>query len=333
MAVPLKKHEILERFVSAWGLNILNLFSYPNFYYKSASAKISILCLKHNILFSQASLSHSKGHVGCEMCFIEKYGYPMNMDTKYFVEQAKNIEGHENYDYTLTKYINATTNILFRCIIHDITITQIPNVHLVTVCPCAKCAVENGYAGGRKLDKDIFIYKANKVWFDLYDYARSIYVDCEKPLEIICNTHGSFWLTPHKHVSGKQGCPYCNMSYNESLINSILKNNDISSIYNFRYCDCKDKNTLPFDFKISNLDIIIEYDGEQHTRAFSTFGGEEALKLIKAHDIIKNDYCMENNITLFRINYKQDTIVEMNYIIWFITFMQEIKKTANSRLP
>ena len=56
-----------------------------------------------------------------------------------------------------------------------------------------------------------------------------------------------------------------------------------------------------------DFNICIEYDGEQHYRAYSIFGGEEKLKR-KLLDEIKNDFCIKNEIKLIRIKY--DEIIE-----------------------
>ena len=53
-----------------------------------------------------------------------------------------------------------------------------------------------------------FIEKAKAVHLNLYDYSSAVYKSSHSPLEIICNTHGSFWQRPDKHWHG-QGCPKC----------------------------------------------------------------------------------------------------------------------------
>lgn len=50
---------------------------------------------------------------------------------------------------------------------------------------------------------------------------------------------------------------------------------------------------------------MIEYDGELHYRSSSIFGGDEALNRIKKNDMIKSNWCIENNIKLIRISYKK----------------------------
>lgn len=54
-----------------------------------------------------------------------------------------------------------------------------------------------------------FIEKAREIHGDKYSYEKAVYVGCTKPLVIICPVHGEFLMSPHKHISGKQGCPEC----------------------------------------------------------------------------------------------------------------------------
>ena len=73
--------------------------------------------------------------------------------------------------------------------------------------------------------------------------------------------------------------------------------------------------TLPFDFYIPDLNICIEYDGEQHFEPvdFGGKGKEYAEKRFKAQqkrDNIKTEYCKNNNIKLIRIPYWEFDNVE-----------------------
>lgn len=54
-----------------------------------------------------------------------------------------------------------------------------------------------------------FIEKAREIHGDKYSYEKAVYTGCTKPLVIICPLHGEFLMSPHKHISGKQGCPEC----------------------------------------------------------------------------------------------------------------------------
>ena len=61
---------------------------------------------------------------------------------------------------------------------------------------------------------------------------------------------------------------------------------------------CKDKSYLPFDFFVEDK-YLIEYDGIQHFDKDSLFDYEYT----HSHDIIKSQWCKDNNIPLIRIPY------------------------------
>lgn len=68
---------------------------------------------------------------------------------------------------------------------------------------------------------------------------------------------------------------------------------------------------LPFDFYIPLFNLIIEFDGSQHS--IPKFGenedGEE-FQRTQRNDKIKNEYCKNNNINLLRISYRDIKKIE-----------------------
>lgn len=102
-----------------------------------------------------------------------------------------------------------------------------------------------------------------------------------------------------------RGCPECcaKNSKPQKFIESILKENNINYVKEFRIKDCKNKRPLPFDFAIFNnngLYCLIEYQGEQH---FYPIWGEKSFEQILHNDKIKQDFCDEKSIMFLKINY------------------------------
>ena len=54
-----------------------------------------------------------------------------------------------------------------------------------------------------------------------------------------------------------------------------------------------------------NLNVCIEFDGEQHFRKHKLWG-EEKLIQTQTNDEIKNIFCIENNIKLIRIKFDEN---------------------------
>lgn len=124
-----------------------------------------------------------------------------------------------------------------------------------------------------------------------------------------CPTCKNEWTTKI-YVRKKFGCPRCKESKGEKIITNYLKKHNINYKGQYRFEDCRNKKTLPFDFGIlddcNKIKFLIEFDGFQHFEPCS-FGGNamENFENIKINDKIKTDYCKKNNITLIRINYLQ----------------------------
>lgn len=114
---------------------------------------------------------------------------------------------------------------------------------------------------------------------------------------------------PAKVFNGHtKSCGCYKKSYREKFIQDILNDIDADYKYQYSFDDCRSDtgHALKFDFAIfrdDHLYCLIEYDGEQHFRPVSIWGGDEAFQDTKRRDSIKNKYCFNNNIPLYRIPY------------------------------
>lgn len=114
-------------------------------------------------------------------------------------------------------------------------------------------------------------------------------------------------------LSGRR-CPVCVSPRGERRIRKYLKSKGINFKEEQTFEDLKYIKSLRYDFSIldedGNVKKLIEFDGEQHTRPITFFGGEEQFKLTQKRDRLKDKYAKENNIPLLRIPYKDIDIVE-----------------------
>jgi hypothetical protein len=53
-----------------------------------------------------------------------------------------------------------------------------------------------------------FLEQAKSIHGEKYDYSKVVYESTQKPIEIICKIHGSFFQRPLDHLHG-QNCPHC----------------------------------------------------------------------------------------------------------------------------
>ena len=150
------------------------------------------------------------------------------------------------------------------------------------------------------------------------------YINADTPIlfkHLDCGTE--FSLTPEKflHRFNKEYCPVCyyKKSRGEIKIAQYLTNQNIKFIKEHIF------ETLPklrFDFYLPAQNACIEFDGKQHFEAINFFGGEENFKQTLLRDSQKNQYCLKNNIDLYRIPY--------NDIDNIFTILQQIFEEKSS---
>lgn len=131
----------------------------------------------------------------------------------------------------------------------------------------------------------------------------SEYVNVGSKLKTMC-PKGHEYIVSFGHFLGGNRCTKCKLiSKGERVINNYLNGKNIEFEEQYRFHDCKFKNTLAFDFYLPQHNCCIEYDGEQHYKINDYFGGLNGFINTKIRDTIKTKYCEDNNIKLIRIPY------------------------------
>lgn len=119
-----------------------------------------------------------------------------------------------------------------------------------------------------------------------------------------CYCGNIFTALPAKILNGHTtSCGCMKRSGHERLISTILEQNKIDFIPEYKFEECKDKRPLPFDFYIPTYNTVIEYQGAQHYYPRDYFGGEESFKEQIKRDNIKRKFCKDKNISLIEIPY------------------------------
>ena len=134
-------------------------------------------------------------------------------------------------------------------------------------------------------------------------YADNAFVQYECECE--CGRHVNV-IADNLRRGNTQSCGKCrNNSHGNNKIDKLLSEANIPFEREKRFDTCKDKMQLPFDFYVDNK-YLIEYDGRQHFKDKNTLFYNP---IIRTHDDIKTNWCLENNIPLIRIPYtKYDTL-------------------------
>jgi len=216
-----------------------------------------------------------------------------------FIKSVYKIHG-DKVDCSHDNYINSKEEYNFKCNVCNNFYKQRPN----------DCLNGHGcyFCGGtKKLTQEEFIRKIYNIHRDKVDCSYDTYINCKTEYNFKCNICNDFYKQPPSYSLQGVGCPNCDSPKGEKTIQEFLKNNNIKFEQQYKFKDCKNKKSLPFDFYLIEHNILIEIDGIQHFKPIS-FGSKKISKellfqKIKINDNIKNEYCKLNNIILIRIPY------------------------------
>lgn len=193
-------------------------YSYMNAIYINSSKDVYVTCREHGDFLVKPSTHVSGGD--CPKC--TKYEF---ID---FLKDAIDIHGSK-YKYIECEIESKYQKIKIICREHG-EFMQSPRLHIDNKCGCPRC-------GNSVLKtKDEFIFNSTIVHGKKYIYENVVYAGNKKKVEIICESHGSFWQIPSCHLSGK-GCPSCASESRTSFRRSHYINNckdkyhGLSSVY------------------------------------------------------------------------------------------------------
>lgn len=255
-------------------------------------------CLIHDIYWEAYPTSILRG-AGCEKCHKERQSRAKLMTHNEYVERLRSVSP---YIIPLEEYVNARTNIRHLCTLHDHIWNATPQ-HLLSGHGCPKCRIATNIEKQRKTTKE-YIEELKNINPDIEVVDE--YLGAKVPIKHKCKIDGNIWYSAPNNILFGRGCPVCQESSGERQIRQWLDSEQIPYIPQKRFEDCKDTNTLPFDFYLTDLNMVIEYDGGQHFFSVDYFGGDKAFKKRVKHDQIKNEYCKNNGIEILRIPYYQD---------------------------
>ena len=239
--------------------------------------------------------------------------YSKRLNPESWISKAKDIHG-DKFDYSLTKYINATTKLDIICPIHGLQ-TMLPHHH-INGYGCGKCGKEQiNRSSGKQFSTESFIEKIKKFELNL-SFEKTIYKNKRSSVIVTCPLHGDYETKAEILLKGC-GCPKCKSSKGESKIREVLDIFNIKYLEQASFKECRAANNrrLLFDFYIPSINTCIEFDGKQHFEPVEYWGGQEGLERRKRSDEIKNKFCTDNNINLIRISYNEDIEERLKNIV------------------
>lgn len=257
----------------------------------------------------------------CPSCFGNK-----KKNLRQFIKEVNELVGNE-YS-VLGEYKNNRTKILM---MHDKCNTKYlvtPDKFLIGR-RCPEC-YKNKRKSTDHFKKEVLElvgeeYSVIGEYKNAYTYIKMKHSVCENEYEV----------SPDAFLRGNR-CPKCKIPRSEKKITTLLNEHGVEYIPQFRFDDCKNKKPLPFDFVVLDQDreisYAIEYDGEGHFRPLLGLGNHEEMnvsfKNTQTNDKIKNKYCKDNDIPLYRIPYWKKGEIE-NILYKLINNIQvEVDKTS-----
>jgi len=218
-------------------------------------------------------------------------------------EDIKLLFEQKNYILHSTEYINAKSKLEYTCAAHiDMGVQGITYNNLKMGFGCKYCGTER-MADARRLSfnevREIFA-KNDMILLD------QEYKNTQEKLKYICKNHIKIGIQEMSTINAyKNHCPYCNTIKGEKKILDFLVQNHIKFEPQKSYDDLLGigGGKLSYDFYLSDYNLLIEYQGEQHEHPVEIFGGEKQFAIQQEHDRRKQNYASSNNINLLEIWY------------------------------
>lgn len=296
-------------------------YDYSKTNYINYRTKVEIICPIHG-KFIQRAKDHLHSGYGCSECGKEngikkRRRVKINrarLNTEKYIIKANKI--HDNkYNYSKTVYTYGHVKVTITCPIHGDFKQRAVN-HLRNH-GCSKCGLEKN----KRTTLD-FINISKKLFPNMLSYKNTIYTSNMNKIKLTCLKHGDFETYAYDHMRGKFGCNLCRESIGESRIHSFLTYENISFIREYKFKNSKSR--FEYDFYLPDLNMLIEYDGEQHFKPVKVFGGEKQLIIQKKRDKLKTIMAETNKKHLIRIPYTKLKHVE-NYLLYRISHIYKYR--------
>ncbi len=165
--------------------------------------KVPVLCETHGQFLINAG-NHISNKRGCPSC--AAIGRSVNNRDSLSDVKKQIATKHPNLLVDYENYTDKCSILSVRCSCANIFEKSVKDL-LRNKYSCYPCSLKNRGLSRRKPFED-FLAKAKEVHGDRYNYSRVDFVSFSESVEIVCETHGSFYQTPTVHIKG-HGCKAC----------------------------------------------------------------------------------------------------------------------------
>lgn len=306
-------------------------------HYKNVKAKVNLKCLNcgHEWATTPDKLFRGEGCPICNNGDMNDYIFRKRLDdvTNGKVKEAKGCTYHGFK--RLTKFVCN----------HGHAFKNLPkNILRNPICP--ECKNIQKKIMFKKRDS-AFRHDLNKVHHGyIKESEKSCYHGMNQKVLLICKKGHSWYATPGHVVLSGEGCPYCNTSHGEIIVQHELEKINLkhcfsrkslmasSNAYKHSFRIHAHHHLLSIDFMVNlgNKSYAIEFDGIQHFKPVD-FSGKltkwqtnRNFKKQKKHDKWKNEWCAKHHVKMIRI----ENIYNYPYGRRMIKL---VKDSLNEKLP
>ena len=322
--MPIRKTK--EQFISGAIKVHGDKYDYSKVNYINNRTKVLIGCAIHGD-FEQTPHEHLTG-CGCTSCYTDKRGLIRRKTDADFVTEANKI--HNNYYvYDKVKYTTAFEPVIITCPIHG-DFKQAPHNHLKGQ-GCPKCGIIK-MGNSKRYTQNDCIKMLTDMYGDKYDFSKVVYRGNKTKVTVVCPKHGEFEIKPNDLFMG-HGCKQCGVKLNKSELQvlNLLKENFSGVEYQKTFDFLKSRtSSQTIDFYLNEYNVGIEYQGAQHFKPISVFGGVKRFETTKEQDLRKYKKCKEHGIKLYYISFEKN--IPETYIDKIYTNIEElITEIKNSK--
>lgn len=284
--------------------------------YKNASTMLTFTCLDCGNVFNYDMRTLKAISYPCPSCRDEKRAtdYRKKVAGK-FMKRFVELGLDENYEVVEFPEIIKLPAKFRHLECGNVITTSLQNLSRIVKTGASASGCE--YCSGTHTYTDEELQEYTKAERPAYKFVRSYMSDTHHLQVVVYHTRcGHERDFQANYFMRGEGCRYCNISGGEEMIGYALDNLGITYETEKSFSDLRNVTTggvLRYDFYVPTKNLLIEYDGKQHTTT-RFFGGEEGLKERKTRDKQKDDYALRNNIKLVRIPYTVKGSKLMKYI-------------------
>lgn len=240
---------------------------------------------------------------GCPLCGKERASIHRRLTEEKFQEKVR--EANPDIIF-LTHYQGGSCPITIQCGCGNIhTFSEARALLMGQRCP--QCKNKRIGQSQRKTDEE-FVKELKEKFPTILPLER--YQGSHHKIKYRCLSCGyEHSATPTNLLTG-YGCPNCCSSKGEAAIRSFLQQNKIEFEEQKWFEECRDKLPLRFDFYIPNINLLIEYQGEQHYKRRFDWTCESAedtasFETLQKHDDIKRRFCKQCGYKELEIKYTE----------------------------